>query len=271
MQDSMKTSKELSSRSCWGVSGVASRVSDPAQVSGGSLGGAPPGVLASARSIRFARRAAPARSVAEGRLRPSSHSVSRVGPSGSVSGWSAVNASPPPCAAMFGGSALCIDGRSAPPPGSPMGVGVGVRCPTFLPRPPWAPRAAVGSAVQAFRLHRSWVALPSGRGLPPQAAARVGFPGLWAVGRPPGRRCAPGPGRGPGRGLGDREMTALPAVPSARLVGRGAARAPVRRASWPVGPPRWTLPEPGGLGPRWGQGCAGARCPRAGRRCCRSG
>ena len=66
MQDSMKASKESSSRFCpladvspssarWGVSGVASRVSDPARVSGGSLGGAPPGVLASAQSARFAR------------------------------------------------------------------------------------------------------------------------------------------------------------------------------------------------------------------------
>ena len=86
-----------------------------------------------------------------------------------------------------------------------------------------------------------------------------------------GRRCVPGAGWGPGRGLGDREMTALLAAPSAQLVGRAAAGAPVRRASWPVGPPRRTLPEPGGLGPRWGRGCGGARCQRAGRRWCRSG
>ena len=93
----MKASKESSSRLCplgdvslsaarWGVSGVASRVSDPARVSGGSRGAAPPGVLASARSARFGRGAALARSVAEGRWRPSSHSVSGVGASGSVSG-----------------------------------------------------------------------------------------------------------------------------------------------------------------------------------------
>ena len=93
----MEASKESSSRLCplgdvspsatrLGVSGVASRVSDPAQVSGGSRGGAPPGVLASARSSRFARGAASARSVADGVWRPSSHSMSGVGPSGSVSG-----------------------------------------------------------------------------------------------------------------------------------------------------------------------------------------
>ena len=132
-----------------------------------------------------------------------------------------------------------------------------VGAPALLPGPPWAPRAAVGSAVQAVRLHRSSVVLPLGRGLPPRAAARVGFPGPRAVGRPPGRQCVPGPGQGPGRGLGDREMTALPAAPAARLVGRGAAGAPVRRASWPVGPPCRTLPDPGGLGPFWGRGVWG--------------
>ena len=145
------------------------------------------------------------------------------------------------------------------------------RAPAFLSRPSWAPRPAVGSAVQAVRLHSSSVALPLGPGLPPRAAARVGFLGTRAVGRPPGRRCVPGPGRGPGRGLGDREVTALPAAPSARLVGHGDAGAPARRVSWPVGPPHRTLPEPGGLGPRWGRGCGGAWCWRAGRRCCRSG
>ena len=55
----MKASKELSSRLCplgdvsllaarWGVSGVVSRVSDFARVSGGSRGGVFPGALASA-------------------------------------------------------------------------------------------------------------------------------------------------------------------------------------------------------------------------------
>ena len=279
----MKASKESSSRLCplgdvppsaarWGGSGVASRVSDPARVSSGPCCGAPPGVLASARSARFARGAAPAQSVAEGQWRPSSHWVSGVGPSGSVSGWSAANASPPLCAAMFGGSALCIDGQSACPPGSPIGVGVGVRCggPRISSASTWVPRAAVGSAVQALRLDRSSVALPLGRGLPPRGAARVSFPDPRAVGCPPGRRCVPGPGRGPGRGLGDREMTALPAAPSAQLVGRGAAGAPVRPASWPVGLPRRTFPEPGGLGPRQGRGCGAARCRRAGRRWRRS-
>ena len=59
MQDSMKASKESSSRLCplrdvslpaarWGVSVVVSRVSDFARVSSGSRGGASPGALASA-------------------------------------------------------------------------------------------------------------------------------------------------------------------------------------------------------------------------------
>ena len=170
--------------------------------------------------------------------------------------------------------------------------------------------------MQVVRLHRSSVRVPPGRGLPPRAAARAGFPGLLAVGGLPGRRCVPGPGRGPGRGLGDREMTALPAAPAAQFVGRGAAGlggsscmvkitpnapnldhaknsfpqalflllmffqavylghflsfytmlleppkagTPVCRASWPVGPPCRRLPEPVGLGPRWGRGCGGAR------------
>ena len=66
--------------------------------------------------------------MAEGRWRPSSHSVSGVGPSGPASGWPAANASSPPCAASVGGAVPCMDGRSAPPPGSPICFGVGVRC-----------------------------------------------------------------------------------------------------------------------------------------------
>ena len=136
-----------------------------------------------------------------------------------------------------------------------------VGAPAFLPRPPWTRRAAVGWAVQAVRLHRSSVAVLLGPGLPPRAVARVGSPGPRAVGRPPGWWCLPDPGRGPGRGLGDWDMTALPAAPAAQLVGRGAAGAPVRRASWPVGPLCRTLPEPGGLGPRWGRGWWGCTVP----------
>ena len=138
--------------------------------------------------------------------------------------------------------------------------------PAFLPRPTWAPRAAVGSAVLAVRLHRSSVALPLGRGLPPRAAA-LWARGLWSA-RRGGGACRV---RAGARVLGDQEMTALPAAPSAGLVGRGAAGAPVRCASWLVGPPRRTLPEPGGLGPRWGQGSGVAWCRRAGRWWCRSG
>ena len=175
---------------------------------------------------------------------------------------------------------LCPVGRHSALPASPLPRQVPplvlalvsvAGAPAFLPRPPWTPRAAVGLAVPAARLHCLSVALPLWRGLPPRAATRVGFPGPRAVGRPPGGWCVPGPGRGLGRGLGDWEMTALPAAPSARLVGRGAAGAPVRRVSWPVGPPHQTLPEPGGLGPRWGRGCGGALCRRAGRWWCGSG
>ena len=77
-----------------------------------------------------------------------------------------------------------------------------VGAPALLPRPPWATRAAVGSAVQAVRVHRSSVAVPLGRGLPPRAAAQVGSPGPRAVGHPPGRRCVPDPGQGPVPGAG---------------------------------------------------------------------
>ena len=89
----------------------------------------------------------------------------------------------------------------------------------FLPRPPSTPRATVGSAVQAVGLHRSSVAVPLGRGLPQRAVARVGSLGPRTVGRPPGRWCVPDPGQGSGWGLGDREMTALPAAPAALFFG----------------------------------------------------
>ena len=73
----MKASKESSLRlcllgdvppsaACQGVLGVISGASDPARGSGGSRCRAPPGVLASARSARLARGAAPAQSMAEG-------------------------------------------------------------------------------------------------------------------------------------------------------------------------------------------------------------
>ena len=273
----MKASKEsrfcpladiLLSAGRWGVSAVASWVSDPARVFGGSLCGAPRAVLASARSAWFTRGAAPAQSVAEGRGRLSSHSVSEFVPQ--APRQAGQRPMPPrlpvPLRSAGWHSALTAGllPRQAPPFMLALVSVVGAAA--FLPRPPWAPRAAVGLAVQAVRLHRSSVAVPLGRGLPRRAAAWVVSLGPWAVGRPLGRHCVPDPGRGPGRGLSDREMTALPAVPAARLVGPGAAGAPVRRASWPVGPPCWTLLEPGGLGPRWSRGCGDARCRRAGRR-----
>ena len=143
-----------------------------------------------------------------------------------------------------------------------------VGAPALLARPRWAPRAAVGSSVQAVWLHHSSIVVPLGRGLPPRAAARVGFPSPRVVGRPPGRQCVPDPGQGPCCGLRDREMTALPIARAARSVGRGAAGVLFRRASWPGDPLCRTLPEPGWLGPRWARGCRGARCRRAGRRWC---
>ena len=175
---------------------------------------------------------------------------------------------------------LCPVGRHSALPASPLPRQVPpfvlalvsiAGAPAFLPRPSWAPRAAFGLAVQVVRLHRSSVALPLGRGSPPRAAARVGFPGERAVGHLPGRRCMQGLGQGPGRGLGDREMTALLASLSARLVGRGATGVPVRCVLWPVGAPRRTLPKPGGLRPRLGRWCGGARCCRAGVWWCWSG
>ena len=207
----MKASKESSSRLCplgdvplssarWGVSGVSSWVSDPARVSGASRCGAPPGVLASARSATFARGAAPARTVAEIRWRPSSHSVSGVGPSGSVSGWSAANARPPPCPAMFGGSALCSDGRSAPPPGSPTGVCCGgpriSSAPTVgSPRCGW-----VGSAGGSAS---SFVSCVAPRAWPSAMGRGLGWlPGPAGCGAPAGAASRAGSGPGPGPGAG---------------------------------------------------------------------
>ena len=213
------------------------------------------------------------RPVADGGWRPSSHSVSGIGPSGSVSGWPVVNASPLPCAAMSGGLARCVAGRSAPPPSSPIGVGVAVRCggPRIssaphvgLPRCGWV--GSAGGSASSFVGCIATRAWPSATG---GGSGRL--PGPRAAGRPPGRWCVPGPGWGPGRGRGVREMTVLLAAPSAQLVGRGVPGAPVRRVLWPVGPPCRTLPEPGGPGPRWGRGCGGARRRRAGRWWCRWG
>ena len=84
----------------------------------------------------------------------------------------------------------------------------------------------------------------------------------------------PGLDLGLGWGLGDREMTVLWVLPPARLVGRGAARTPVRLVPWPAGPPGPLCvmsPEPGELGSRWGRGLGAARCRRAGWWWCLSG
>ena len=251
MQDDMKASKESSSGLCplgdvslsaarWGVWAVACRVSDPARVSAGSRGGAPPGVLASARSARFARGAAPARSVADGGRRPSSHSVSGVGPSGSASGWSAVNASPPACAAMSGGSALCVAGRSAPPPGSPFGVGVGVRCggprissaPTVgSPRCGWVGSAGGwASSFVGCVAPRAWPSAtgggsgrlsgPAGCGAPTGASVRAGSePGPGPGAGRPGDDGSAGRAVGPVGGAGCRWGTS----PSCVVAGRSYA------------------------------------------------
>ena len=276
MQDSMKASKESSSRLCplgdvslsaarWGVSGLAS----PSLTRRGLLVGpaaAPPPACLRRRDVLGSPGGQRPRDlwlmVGGGRR---SDLVSSIGPSGSVSGWPAVIASPPPCAAISGGSARCIAGRTAPPPGSPIGVGVAVRCagprissaPT-VGSPRWGWVGSAGGSASSF-VGSSGVHFRYGRRLGPASRVRR----LRGARR--GRWCVPGPGRGPARGLGDRVMTVLLAAPSARLVGRGVAGKPVQRVSWPVGPPCRALFEPGGLGPQWGLWCGGARCRRAGR------
>ena len=72
----------------------------------------------------------------------------------------------------------------------------------FLPRPPWARRAAVGSAVQAVRLHRSSVALPLGCGLSATGGGSGRLPGPAGCGAPAGAAVRAGSGPGPGPGAG---------------------------------------------------------------------
>ena len=170
----------------------------------GSRGGASPGVFASACRARFARGAAPARPVADGGWRPSSHSVSGIGPSGSVSGWPAVNASPLPCAAMSGGSACCIAGWSAPPPGSSIGVGVEVFCGgpcIFFAPTVGSPRCGgVGSAGGSASL---FVGCAPSRAWPSDTGGGSGrLPGPAGCGAPARGwvRAGSGPGPGPGAG-----------------------------------------------------------------------
>ena len=236
----MKASKESSSRLCpsgdvsssavrWSVSGVASRVSDPARVSNGSRCGAPPGMLASVRGARFARGAALARSAAEGRRRPSSHSVSGVGPLGSAPGRPAANPSLLPCAASCGVSALCIGGRSVPPPGSPICVGVAVRF--------WGPCISSAPTVDSSRC--GWVGGAGG-----SASSFVGCnaPRVWPS--------ATGAGSGPLPGPAGCGAPARPVVPAGSGLGLvpGAGRPGDDGSAGRAGGPA------GGAWRRWGAG-----------------
>ena len=273
----MKASKESRSRLCpsgdvspsaarWGVSGVASRVSDPARVSGGSRCGAPPpGVLASAQSARFARGAALAQSAAEGRWRPSSHSLSGVGPLGSAPGWPAANASSLPCAASCGGSALRIGGRSAPQPGSPICVGVGVRCGgPCISSAPTVDSSRCGWVGDAGGTASSFV----GCGAPRVRPSATGggprrFPGPAGCGAPARAvvRAGSGPGLGPGAGRpgddGSAGRAGGPAGGAWRRWGAGPSHVMAGRSRVPdvarawgvrpsVGPGVWGCPMPEG-------------------------
>ena len=231
----MKASKGSSWRLCplgdvslsaarWGVSGVASRVSDPARAFGGSRGGAPPPGCLRLREVlgtRGGRRPRDSWLRVAGR-RPHTRCPELVPQVPCQAGQRSMPRH------LCG--ALCLAGRHSALPAGPLPrqapplllalVSI-AGAPAFLPRPPWAPRAALRSGVQAVRLHLSSVGLPLGRGLPPRAAARGGFPGP--------RAGQPGNDGSAGRAVGP-------------VGGCGACGAPVRRASWPVGPPRRTLP-----------------------------
>ena len=271
----MKASKEWSSRLCqsgdvppsavrWGVSGVAFGVSDPAQVSGGSRCGALPGMLASARSARLARGALLGRSAAEGRRRPSSHSVSGVGPSGSAPGRSAANAWSLQCAASCGVSPLCIGGRSVPPPGSPICVRVGVCCGgPCLSSAPIVDSSHCGSVGGAGGSASSFVGCGAPRVWPSATGAGSGrLPGPAGCGAPAGAvvRAGSGPGLVPGvwqpGGDGSAGRAGGPAGGAWRRWGAGlshvmAGKSPVPDVAgpwgvWPsVGPGVWgcTVPE----------------------------
>ena len=75
----------------------------------------------------------------------------------------------------------------------------------FLPRPLCAPRAAVGSAVQAVPLHRWSAAVPLGRGLSATGGGSGRLRGPAGCGAPAGAamRAGSGPGPGPRAGPGD--------------------------------------------------------------------
>ena len=128
----------------------------------------------------------------------------RSWPSGSASGWPSANASSPPCAVSFVRSALRTHGWSVPPPGSPIGAGVRVRCGGLCS--PSAPTAGAS--------RRSWV---GGVGGSAPSSAGGGAPRAWppatggGSGRLPGSagcrasakaavRGRSGPGPGPGAG-----------------------------------------------------------------------
>ena len=134
----------------------------------------------------------------------SSHSVFGVGPLGSASGWPAANASLLPCVASCGGSALCIDGRSAPPPGSPICVGVGVRCGgPCVPSARTVDSSRCGRVGSAGGLASSFVVCGAPRAWPSATGVgRARLPGPAGCGAPAGAvvRAGSGPGPGPGAG-----------------------------------------------------------------------
>ena len=143
-------------------------------------------------------------SAAEGGWRPSSHSVSGVGPLGSASGWPAANASLLPCAASCGGSALCNDSRSAPPSASPICVGVGVRCGgPCISSAPTVDSSRCGRVGGAGGSASSFVGCGAPRAWPSATAGGSGrLPGPAGCGAPAGAvvRVGSGPGLGPGPG-----------------------------------------------------------------------
>ena len=156
---------------------------------------------------------------ADGGWRPSAHLVSSIGPSGSVSGWSAVDALPLPCAAMFGRSACCIAGWSAPPPGYPTGVGVAVRCGgPRISSPPTVGSSRCGWVGAAGGAASSSAGCAPSRAWPSDPGGGPGWlPGPAGCGVSAGTvvRAGSGPGSGLGAGRPGDDGSAGRAVGSA--------------------------------------------------------